>query len=123
MKMPGQKLKLKKGVLFMWLKYEKRYHENCIVPKRNIEISDEQVKEELYRADMLTDSNIEKLSNGDALDLGDFSIITIRCVEHDEVQGILDQYREEFEEWLKRKYKKNVFNWWTVSEYPEDVTE
>ena len=107
----------------MWFKYEKRYHENCIVPKRVIKLGDKQVKEELYKADALTDSNIEKLSIGVALDLGDFSIISIRCVEHDEAQGILDQYREEFEEWLKRKYNKNVFNWWTVPEYPEDVTE
>ena len=107
----------------MRLKYEKRYHENCIVPKRVIKLNDKQVTEELYKADALTDSNIEKLSDGNAVDLGDFSIISIRCVEHDEAQGILDQYREEFEEWLKRKYNKNVFNWWTVPEYPEDVTE
>jgi len=107
----------------MWFKYEKRYHENCIVPKRVIKLNDKQVIEELYKADALTESNLDKLSEGNALDLGDFSIIPIRCVEHDEVQGILDQYREEFEEWLKRKYNKNVFNWWTVPEYPEDVTE
>ena len=71
----------------------------------------------------LTDSNIEKLSIGVALDLGDFSIIPIKHIDHEEVQGILDQYRNEFEEWLKSKYNKNVFDWWTVSEYPEDVTE
>ena len=107
----------------MWFKYEKRYHENCIVPKRVIKLGDKQVKEELYKADALTDSNIEKLSIGVALDLGDFSIIPIKHIDHEEVQGILDQYRNEFEEWLKRKYNKNVFNWWTVPEYPEDVTE
>ena len=39
------------------------------------------------------------------------------------MQETLDQYREEFEEWLKSKYNKDVFNWWTISEYPEDVTE
>ena len=45
----------------MWFKYEKRYHENCIVPKRVIKLGDKQVKEELYKADALTDSNIERI--------------------------------------------------------------
>ena len=107
----------------MRLKYEKRYHENCIVPKRVIKLGDKQVKEELYKADALTESNLDKLGEGNALDLGDFSIIPIKHIDHEEVQGILDQYRNEFEEWLKSKYNKNVFDWWTVSEYPEDVAE
>ena len=107
----------------MWFKCEKRCHNNCIVPKRVIKLNNKQVTEELYKADALTDSNIEKLSIGVALDLGDFSIIPIKHIDHEEVQGILDQYRNEFEEWLKSKYNKNVFDWWTVSEYPEDVAE
>ena len=73
----------------MRLKYEKRYHENCIVPKRVIKLGDKQVKEELYKADALTDSNIEKLSIGVALDLGDFSIIPIKHIDHEEFRSIL----------------------------------